>query len=81
LKSGRANERRITVATRLYEVPAEATVKGQTEKKVYLVEASSRAAAEKHVADKFVSEAVLATPKRVSELMGAGVKPELVEEK
>lgn len=57
--------------TRLYEV--EDLVDPN---KVHLVEAASQASARSHVADKYVGQATIAAPKRIAELMGAGVKPE-----
>jgi hypothetical protein len=60
-------------ATRPYEVPVTimpANGSGEVEKRTYLVDAATMAAAEKYVSAKFVGEAKLATGKRVAELMG-----------
>lgn len=73
--------------TRLYEVPAKVgfhrddTTKETSVEWVYLlIEATSQAAAWKHVAKKYVGAATLPSNKRVAELMGKGAKPETAVE-
>ena len=80
------NERTIVAkATRIYEVNAELPVASgsgeHTTKQTFLVEATSQAAAWKHVAGKYVKDVSLAPPKRLAELMGKGsTKVEAAEE-
>ena len=65
--------------TRIYEVPAkqiDGPVGVAIAPRTYLVEATSQAAAERYVASKYVGDATIATPKRIVELMGDGVKVE-----
>jgi len=73
--------------TRIYEVTAHAqqakigdapTGIGLAAKS-YLVEAISAAAAERHVAAKYVGNAEVPNGKRIAELMGNGVKVEVTE--
>lgn len=64
--------------TRIYEVPIlEITLECP---EVYLVEAGSQAAAERHVATNFIGKSSIATPKRIVELMGKGIKVETPSE-
>ncbi len=74
-----------TAKTRYYEVrvtlPKIQDSEGVVQKeKLYLVDAPSTSAAEKHVAKKFMAPAEIASAKRVAELMGKGVKPEVAGE-
>ncbi len=71
--------------TRYYEVkvvlPKIQDSEGVVQKeKLYLVDATSASAAEKHVARKFMAAPEIASAKRVAELMGKGVKPEVAGE-
>jgi hypothetical protein len=72
-----------TKMTRFYEVKASLPKdqKGLVlEETIYLIEATGLSAARMHVANKFISPATIANAKRVAELMGKGVAPELAEE-
>ena len=64
--------------SRIYEVPV-LIVEIQKEK-FYLVDATSQAAAWRHVADKYVGKPVLPDGKRIAELVGRGHKVESVKE-
>lgn len=67
-------------ATRLYEVPVPAAEGVKADAQIYLVEASSPSAAERHVGRKYIGDARLADGKRVAELMKAGAIHEVAEE-
>lgn len=58
--------------TRIYEVPVVLGHNDDGEKKFYLVDAKSEAAAFKHVAKKYVGEPTIPNGKRIAELMAAG---------
>ena len=74
--------------TRIYEVSAEpktVAVGGSQAgdapwNKVFLIDAQSRAAAEKHAAAKYISPATIPDGRRIAELMGHGVKVELARD-
>lgn len=69
-------------ATRIYEVPVTlpgVAIEEAGRKVSFLVEAKSGPAAERHVAKKYVGEAILPNGKRIAELMG-GAHPVKVEE-
>lgn len=63
--------------TRIYEVKTELPGAAPAS---FLVEATSQAAARRHISEKYVKDVSLADPKRLAELMGAGHKPELAKE-
>lgn len=70
--------------TRIYEVPFVATekdVKGSVQKEtIYLVEATSQAAAWRFVAEKYIMKPRLPNGKRLAELMTSGHKVEVAKE-
>ena len=63
--------------TRFYRVPAEPKqIPFGDYNKTFLVDATSRGAAERHVAAKYIGKAEIASTKEVAELMKDGVLPE-----
>lgn len=62
--------------TRYYEVQTQSG----TESTTHLVDARSQSAAWNHVAKKFVGDVKLATTKRIAELMGKGIVPEVAKD-
>ena len=74
--------------TRIYEVSEEpkAVAAGGSQSgdapwnKVFLIDAKSQAAAEKHAAAKYIGPATIPNGRRIAELMGHGVKVETAKE-
>ena len=74
--------------TRIYEVSAEpktvAVGGSQTDdapwNKVFLIDAKSQAAAEKHAAAKYIGPATIPNGRRIADLMSHGVKVETAQE-
>lgn len=71
--------------TRYYEVRVVVKKKDDDgtiqHEQVFLVEAGSQSAAERHVGKKFIQPTTkIADAKRVAELMGRGIKPEAASE-